>query len=47
MRVSPDDHLTIGEITRRTGVPASALHFYRIRSQCSGLQAGGEADSPA
>ncbi|NUP01598.1 MAG: redox-sensitive transcriptional activator SoxR [Streptomyces sp.] len=28
MRASPDDHLTIGEIIRRTGVPASALHFY-------------------
>ncbi|MCF6468435.1 redox-sensitive transcriptional activator SoxR [Nonomuraea sp. MG754425] len=28
MRVSPEDHLTIGEIVRRTGVPASALHFY-------------------
>jgi MerR family redox-sensitive transcriptional activator SoxR len=25
---SPDDHLTIGEVIRRTGVPASALHFY-------------------
>ncbi|RSN45416.1 redox-sensitive transcriptional activator SoxR [Actinomadura sp. WAC 06369] len=28
MRASPDDHLTIGEVIRRTGVPASALHFY-------------------
>ncbi|MEU6744302.1 redox-sensitive transcriptional activator SoxR [Streptosporangium sandarakinum] len=28
MHVSPDDHLTIGEVVRRTGVPASALHFY-------------------
>ena len=28
MRASPDDHLTIGEVVRRTGVPASALHFY-------------------
>ncbi|MQY08092.1 redox-sensitive transcriptional activator SoxR [Actinomadura macrotermitis] len=28
MHVSPDDHLTIGEVIRRTGLPASALHFY-------------------
>lgn len=28
MRASPDDRLTIGEVMRRTGVPASALHFY-------------------
>ncbi|MFI9630586.1 redox-sensitive transcriptional activator SoxR [Streptomyces sp. NPDC052042] len=28
MHASPDDLLTIGEVTRRTGVPASALHFY-------------------
>ncbi|MEV5573019.1 redox-sensitive transcriptional activator SoxR [Spirillospora sp. NPDC052269] len=28
MHVDPDDHLTIGEVIRRTGVPASALHFY-------------------
>ncbi|WP_049562300.1 redox-sensitive transcriptional activator SoxR [Nonomuraea sp. SBT364] len=28
MRASPDDRLTIGEIIRRTGVSASALHFY-------------------
>lgn len=28
MHASPDDQLTIGEIIRRTGVPASALHFY-------------------
>ncbi|MEU5868599.1 MULTISPECIES: redox-sensitive transcriptional activator SoxR [unclassified Nonomuraea] len=28
MRASPEDHLTIGEVIRRTGVPASALHFY-------------------
>ncbi|WP_330932425.1 MerR family DNA-binding transcriptional regulator [Spiractinospora alimapuensis] len=25
---SPGDRLTIGEIMRRTGVSASALHFY-------------------
>ncbi|WP_067176560.1 redox-sensitive transcriptional activator SoxR [Microtetraspora niveoalba] len=28
MPARPDDHLTIGEVIRRTGVPASALHFY-------------------
>lgn len=28
MRAGPEDHLTIGDIVRRTGVPASALHFY-------------------
>ncbi|GII84725.1 redox-sensitive transcriptional activator SoxR [Sphaerisporangium siamense] len=28
MRASPDDRLSIGEIIRRTGVSASALHFY-------------------
>ncbi|MEO3874719.1 redox-sensitive transcriptional activator SoxR [Nonomuraea sp. B12E4] len=28
MRASPDDRLTIGETIRRTGVSASALHFY-------------------
>ncbi|MEU0490513.1 redox-sensitive transcriptional activator SoxR [Nocardiopsis sp. NPDC006139] len=28
MNVGPDDHLTIGEVIRRTGVSASALHFY-------------------
>ncbi|KAB8194253.1 redox-sensitive transcriptional activator SoxR [Nonomuraea phyllanthi] len=28
MRANPDDRLTIGEIIRRTGVSASALHFY-------------------
>ncbi|WP_129662791.1 redox-sensitive transcriptional activator SoxR [Phytoactinopolyspora endophytica] len=28
MHASPDDHLTIGEVIRRTGVSASALHFY-------------------
>ncbi|MGW0484042.1 redox-sensitive transcriptional activator SoxR [Nonomuraea sp. NPDC003214] len=28
MRASPDDPLTIGEVMRRTGVPASALRFY-------------------
>ncbi|MCO5968032.1 redox-sensitive transcriptional activator SoxR [Actinoallomurus soli] len=28
MHASPDDHLTIGEVIRRTGMPASALHFY-------------------
>ncbi|WP_414942852.1 redox-sensitive transcriptional activator SoxR [Amycolatopsis sp. cmx-11-51] len=28
MRASPEDHLTIGEVIHRTGVPASALHFY-------------------
>ena len=25
---SPEDYLTIGEVIRRTGVPASTLHFY-------------------
>lgn len=24
----PEDHLPIGDVIRRTGVPASALHFY-------------------
>ncbi|UFU06698.1 redox-sensitive transcriptional activator SoxR [Ruania halotolerans] len=28
MSLEPDDLLAIGEVTRRTGVPASALHFY-------------------
>ncbi|MFI0937691.1 redox-sensitive transcriptional activator SoxR [Streptomyces sp. NPDC021020] len=28
MHASPDDHLTIGDVVHRTGVPASALHFY-------------------
>ncbi|MET9499378.1 redox-sensitive transcriptional activator SoxR [Streptomyces sp. NPDC006552] len=28
MRTSPEDPLTIGEVIRRTGVSASALHFY-------------------
>ena len=31
LRVSPEDLLTIGEIIRRTGVAASALHFYERR----------------
>ncbi|MEV0679264.1 redox-sensitive transcriptional activator SoxR [Actinosynnema sp. NPDC050436] len=28
MRFHPNDHLTIAEVSRRTGVSASALHFY-------------------
>ncbi|MFD0549032.1 MerR family transcriptional regulator [Streptomyces rectiviolaceus] len=28
MHVNPDDLLTIGDVVRRTGVSASALHFY-------------------
>ncbi|AKU14689.1 redox-sensitive transcriptional activator SoxR [Luteipulveratus mongoliensis] len=28
MSLGPDDSLTIGEISRRTGVPHSALHYY-------------------
>ncbi len=28
MRAGPADHLTIGEVIHRTGVSASALHFY-------------------
>jgi MerR family redox-sensitive transcriptional activator SoxR len=28
VHVSPEDPLTIGEVVHRTGVPASALHFY-------------------
>lgn len=28
MSLEPDDLLAIGEVTQRTGVPASALHFY-------------------
>ncbi|MFE0482915.1 redox-sensitive transcriptional activator SoxR [Streptomyces tendae] len=28
MQVDPDDFLTIGDVVRRTGVSASALHFY-------------------
>lgn len=28
MALEPDDLLPIGEVSRRTGVPASALHFY-------------------
>lgn len=28
MSLEPDDLLAIGEVSRRTGVPASALHFY-------------------
>jgi MerR family transcriptional regulator, redox-sensitive transcriptional activator SoxR len=28
LRTSPEDHLTVGEVIRRTGVSASALHFY-------------------
>jgi MerR family redox-sensitive transcriptional activator SoxR len=31
VHVRPEDHLAIGEIVRRTGVPASALHFYERR----------------
>ncbi|MBE1584497.1 hypothetical protein ACFPOI_30950 [Nonomuraea angiospora] len=44
--VKPDELLTIGELARTTGVATSALR-YRNRRQCSGLQAGGEADQPA
>ena len=28
MSLEPEDLLAIGEVTRRTGVPASTLHFY-------------------
>ncbi|MFK4730332.1 redox-sensitive transcriptional activator SoxR [Agromyces mediolanus] len=28
MSLEPEDLLAIGEVSRRTGVPASALHFY-------------------
>ncbi|HEU5126347.1 MAG TPA: redox-sensitive transcriptional activator SoxR [Glycomyces sp.] len=31
MKTGPDDELTIGEVSRRTGVSASALHFYERR----------------
>jgi len=31
VHVGPEDHLTIGEIVRRTGLPVSALHFYERR----------------
>ncbi|GIG68467.1 redox-sensitive transcriptional activator SoxR [Phytomonospora endophytica] len=32
---SPDDHLTIREVVRRSGVPASALHFYERKGLVS------------
>lgn len=35
MRHSPADHLTVGEVVRRTGVPASALHFYERKGLIS------------
>ncbi|MGX7826336.1 MerR family DNA-binding transcriptional regulator [Actinokineospora sp. 24-640] len=39
MPASPDGHLTIGEVICRTGVSASALHFYErkglIFSDCT------------
>ncbi|MFE9206617.1 MerR family DNA-binding transcriptional regulator [Micromonospora sp. NPDC007230] len=28
MRIDPAEDLTIGEVSRRTGVSVSALHFY-------------------
>ncbi|GAB3652027.1 redox-sensitive transcriptional activator SoxR [Glycomyces tarimensis] len=31
MKTSPHDELTIGEVSRRTGVSVSALHFYERR----------------
>ncbi|MGV9601781.1 redox-sensitive transcriptional activator SoxR [Streptosporangium sandarakinum] len=38
--VGPDDHLTIGEVVRRTGVPASALHFYERKGLISSERDG-------
>ncbi|SFB22484.1 MerR family transcriptional regulator, redox-sensitive transcriptional activator SoxR [Amycolatopsis marina] len=40
MRASPEDQLTIGEVTRRTGVPASALHFYERKGLIFSERAG-------
>ncbi|WP_052371993.1 redox-sensitive transcriptional activator SoxR [Amycolatopsis taiwanensis] len=41
MQVSSTDHLTIGEVTRRTGVPASALHFYERKGLIFTTRNGG------
>ncbi|MEU2613635.1 redox-sensitive transcriptional activator SoxR [Micromonospora sp. NPDC007271] len=41
MHARPDDHLTIGEVARRTGVPASALHFYERKGLIFSLRNGG------
>ncbi|MEU2081179.1 redox-sensitive transcriptional activator SoxR [Streptomyces albus] len=35
MQVDPEQHLTIGEVIQRTGVSASALHFYERRGLIS------------
>ncbi|MEU4805181.1 redox-sensitive transcriptional activator SoxR [Actinosynnema sp. NPDC023587] len=41
MRAGPEDHLTIGEVTHRTGVSASALHFYERKGLISSERTGG------
>ncbi|MER6509590.1 redox-sensitive transcriptional activator SoxR [Nonomuraea sp. NPDC001636] len=41
MHASPEDHLTIGDIVRRTGVPASALHFYERKGLIFSERDGG------
>lgn len=41
MRFGPDDHLTIAEVSRRTGVSASALHFYERKGLIFAARDGG------
>ncbi|MFF4755713.1 redox-sensitive transcriptional activator SoxR [Streptomyces sp. NPDC002514] len=41
MRTSPEDHLSIGEVVHRTGVSASALHFYERKGLIFSERDGG------
>nr|WP_111653539.1 redox-sensitive transcriptional activator SoxR [Actinoplanes lutulentus] len=38
---SPDDRLTLGEVTARTGMPASALRFYESKGLIFAERSGG------
>jgi MerR family redox-sensitive transcriptional activator SoxR len=42
MEFSPDDELTIGEVSRRTGVAPSALHFYERRGLIASRRNGAD-----
>jgi len=41
MSLEPDDLLAIGEVVRRTGVPATALHFYEQLGLISSTRTAG------
>lgn len=41
MRLTPTDLLSVGEVSERTGVPASALHFYERLGLISAERTGG------